>query len=194
MRSVPTTSLDLSAPDVVADPYPFFRRERAAHPVAWHEPSGLLLTFDHASTSAVLRDRRLGRIWRDREPADYLEPFNLLHRNQMMENEPPEHTRLRRIVAGAFNRGHIERLRPRVRELAADLLEETDPTGFDVIGAYAEPLPVLVIAELLGVPSGHVGDLRRWSQAIVRMYEVAPGTEVVDGRWSPSGGSTPRTT
>src|SRR3954471_1198410 len=118
MPSVPTTSIDLSAPDVVADPYPFFAEERAAHPVAWHESSGMLLTFDHASASAVLRDRRLGRIWRDREPLDHLEPFNLLHRNQMMENEPPVHTRLRRLVAAAFNRGHVERLRPRVRELA----------------------------------------------------------------------------
>jgi cytochrome P450 len=180
MPSVPTTSIDLSAPDVVADPYPFFAEERAAHPVAWHEPSGMLLTFDHASASAVLRDKRLGRIWRDREPVDHLEPFNLLHRNQMMENEPPEHTRLRRTVSGAFNRGHIERLRPRVGALAAELLADTDPAGFDAIGQYAEPLPVMVIAELLGVPSGHVGDLRRWSQAIVRMYEVAPGPEVVD--------------
>ena len=70
----------------------------------------------------MLRDRSLGRIWRDREPAAHLEPFNLLHRNQMMENEPPEHTRLRRAVAGAFDRGHVERLRPRVavaRGLAA---------------------------------------------------------------------------
>ena len=180
MPSVPTTSLDLSAPDVVADPYPFFAEERAAHPVAWHEQSGMLLTFDHASASAVLRDRQLGRIWRDREPVDHLEPFNLLHRNQMMENEPPEHTRLRRIVAGAFNRGHIERLRPRVGALAAELLSDTDPGGFDVIGQYAEPLPVMVIAELLGVPSSHLGDLRRWSQAIVRMYEVAPSPVVVD--------------
>ena len=71
----------------------------------------------------------------------------------MMENEPPEHTRLRRPVAAAFNRGHVERLRPRVRELAASLLDEVDPDGFDVIAAYAEPLPVLVIAELLGVPA-----------------------------------------
>ncbi len=180
MRSVPTTSLDLSAPQVVADPYPFFAEERAAHPVAWHEPSEMFLTFDHASAGAVLRDRRLGRIWRDKEPAAYLEPFNLLHRNQMMENEPPQHTRLRRIVAGAFNRGHVERLRPRVKELAAGLLDETDPASFDVIAQYAEPLPVLVIAELLGVPATHVSDLRRWSQAIVRMYEVAPGPEVVD--------------
>jgi unspecific monooxygenase len=122
----------------------------------------------------VLRNRRLGRIWTDREPADRLEPFNLLHRNQMMENEPPAHTRLRRLVAGAFNRGHVERIRPRVRELAAGLLDEVDPSRFDVVGAYAEPLPVLVIAELLGVPVALAPRLRAWSQAIVRMYEVAP--------------------
>ena len=119
MRSVPTTSLDLSSTDVVTDPYPHFARERAAHPVAWHEPSGRYLTFGHAAATAVLRERRLGRLWSDRRPAEYLEPFNLLHRNQMMENEPPEHTRLRRHVSRAFNRGHVERLRPRVQELAS---------------------------------------------------------------------------
>ena len=184
MPSDPTTSLDLSAPEVVADPYPFFAEERAAHPVAWHEPTQRWLVFDHATVSAVQRDRRLGRLWQDRvstvpASADYLEPFNLLHRNQMMENEPPEHTRLRRPVAAAFNRGHVERLRPRVRELAAELLDRLDPDDFDVIGGYAEPLPVLVIAELLGVPSSYADDLRRWSQAIVRMYEVAPAADVV---------------
>ncbi len=184
MPSDPTTSLDLSAPEVVADPYPYFAEERAAHPVAWHEPTQRWLVFDHATVSAVQRDRRLGRLWQDRvstvpASADYLEPFNLLHRNQMMENEPPEHTRLRRPVAAAFNRGHVERLRPRVRDLAAGLLDQLEPDGFDVIGGYAEPLPVLVIAELLGVPSSYADDLRRWSQAIVRMYEVAPAEDVV---------------
>jgi unspecific monooxygenase len=178
--AVPTTTLDLTAPEVDADPYPYLAAERAQHPVAWHEPTGMYLAFDHATVSAIQRDRRLGRIWKDRQPAGYLEPFNLLHRNQMMENEPPEHTRLRRPVAAAFNRGHIERLRPRVRELATSLLAEVDPAGFDVIGRYAEPLPVLVIAELLGVPASYAPDLRRWSQAIVRMYEPAPGQEVVD--------------
>lgn len=180
MLSVPTTSLDLSSPAVVADPYPFFAAERARHPIAWHDEMGMFVTFSHAAASSVLRDRRFGRIWHDRQPADYLEPFNLLHRNQMMENEPPDHARLRRPVAAAFARGHVERLRPRVQALAAELLEAVDPADFDVIGEYAEPLPVLVIAELLGVPSPYVGSLRSWSQAIVRMYEPAPSPEVVE--------------
>ncbi|WP_028642649.1 cytochrome P450 [Nocardioides sp. URHA0020] len=180
MRSVPTTSIDLTDPAVVADPYPHFAREREQHAVAWHEASGTYLTFTHATVGQVQRDRRLGRVFTPREPLDHLEPFNLLHRNQMMENEPPVHTRLRRPVAKAFARGHIERLRPRVREIAAGLLAELDPAGFDVIGGYAEPLPVLVIADLLGVPRSHAHDLRDWSQAIVRMYEVAPSPQTVD--------------
>ncbi|MGY2873917.1 cytochrome P450 [Marmoricola sp. URHA0025 HA25] len=181
-----TTSIDLSSPEVVADPYPYLAEERARHAVAWHEPTQMYLAFDHASVSAIQRDRRLGRLWRDREPAGYLEPFNLLHRNQMMENEPPEHTRLRRPVAAAFSRGHVERLRPRVRELAAELLAEVDD-DFDLIGQYAEPLPVLVIAELLGVPASYASSLRRWSQAIVRMYEPAPGPDVVDAAVTAAG-------
>jgi cytochrome P450 len=177
---LPTTTLDLTAPEVIADPYPFLAEERARHAVAWHEPTQMYLAFDHATVSAVQRDRRLGRIWHDREPADRLEPFNLLHRNQMMENEPPDHTRLRRPVAAAFNRGHIERLRPRVRALAESLLAEAGSEELDVIGQYAEPLPVLVIAELLGVPASYAPSLRQWSQAIVRMYEPATGPDVVD--------------
>jgi cytochrome P450 len=177
MRS---TSIDLTSAELVADPYPIFAEERVRGAVAWHEQSSMYLTFDHASASAVLRDRRLGRIWTDREPAERLEPFNLLHRNQMMENEPPVHTRLRRLVAGAFNRGHVERLRPRVRSLAAALLSEVDRSDFDVVGEYAEPLPVLVIAELLGAPAALAEELRSWSQAIVKRYEVAPNDEVRD--------------
>jgi len=187
MPSVPTTSLDLGDGDFVADPYPHFARERSHHQVAWHEASGTWLTFSHAAAGAVLRDRRLGRIWHDREPAEYLEPFNLLHRNQMMENEPPQHTRLRRAVASAFNRGHVERLRSRVRSLAAELLDGVRPAGFDVIGEYAEPLPVLVVAELIGLSGADVPVLRSWSQAIVRMYEPEPTAEVAAAAVSAAG-------
>ena len=182
MRSVPmrSTHLDLASADVIADPYPHFSAEREQSPVAWHDASSRWLTFDHASASVVLRDRRLGRVWSDMEPVERFEPFNLLHRNQMMENEPPDHTRLRRLVAGAFARGHVERLRPRVRQLAEQLLSGVDLADFDVVGEYAEPLPVLVIAELLGVPGELAPELRAWSQAIVKMYEVAPSAQVQD--------------
>lgn len=179
MPSAPTTSLDLTAAEVVADPYPFFAEERQRHAVAWHEPTQSWLAFTHAAVATVQRTRTLGRLWTDKQPPEVMEPFNLLHRNQMMENEPPVHTRLRRPVASAFARGHVERLRPRVRALADELLDAVDPAGFDVVAEYAEPLPVLVIAELLGVPVSYAPSLRDWSQAIVRMYEPAPGPAVV---------------
>jgi cytochrome P450 len=180
MSARPVAAIDLTDPAVAADPYPAFARLREAGPALWHEPSRRWLVPRHGSAGAALRNRHLGRIWSDRDPAARFEPFNLLHRNQMMENEPPEHTRLRRLVAQAFGRGHVERLRPRVRELAEGLLDAVDPRDFDVIGEYAEPLPVLVIAELLGVPVEDHTRLRSWSQAIVRMYEEVRPPDVED--------------
>lgn len=178
MTSRPQADIDLTGPRVVADPYPEMRRLRARGGVLWHESSQRWLVPRHAEAGAALRDRRLGRWWTDREPASRLAPFNLLHRHQMMENEPPQHTRLRRLVSGAFARGHVSRLEPRVRQLAASLLDDVDPAGFDLVSDFAEPLPVLVIADLLGVPSEDQALLRRWSQAIVAMYEESPDSRV----------------
>jgi len=169
--------LDLTDPGFVADPYPALAAARAAGPVRYDEASGLWLALSWEHANQVLRDRRLGRIWRDREPADRFAPFNALHRHQMMENEPPEHTRLRSLVARAFSRGHVERLRPRVAAVAAELLDAAG-SEFDLIADYAEPLPVRVIAELLGVPEPDRPLLRPWSQAIVRMYEYERTPEV----------------
>lgn len=162
--------VDFQSAGFVADPYPGLAALRDQGPVLWHEPSRAWLATTHDAVSATLRNRALGRIWSDWEPAEQLEPFNALHRNQMMENEPPAHTRLRRLVAGAFARGHVERMRLRVESIAGGLLDQLDGT-VDVLGAYAEPLPVLVIADLLGVPGEDHIMLRDWSQAIVRMYE-----------------------
>jgi cytochrome P450 len=128
--------------------------------------------------SDTLRSRHLGRIWSDRTPLDRYAAFNMLHRNQMMENEPPAHTRLRRLVASAFARGHVERMRPRVERIARELLDSLDSGRVDIIASYAEPLPVAVIADLLGVPRGDWQRLREWSQAIVRMYEYDRAADV----------------
>jgi cytochrome P450 len=177
--------LDLTDPAVVADPYPAFARARAQAPVQWHEGLGLWLAFTHAESNAVLRDRRLGRIWRDREPAERFDAFNLIHRNALLEMEPPDHTRLRRLVSAAFARGHVERLRPWVedyaRELADGLVERSGGTEpVDVLSGMAEQLPVGVIAELLGVPEADRPLLRPWSNAIVKMYEYGRTAEVED--------------
>lgn len=162
--------LDPGNPDFLHDPYPVLAALRATGPVLWHEPLGVWLATTHESVSQVLRNRAFGRIWTDWEPASEMEPFNALHRNQMMENEPPAHTRLRRLVAGAFGRGHVERMRPRIEELASSMVDELGDR-FDVLGDYAEPMPVYVIADLLGVPRDDHVLLRSWSQAIVHMYE-----------------------
>src|SRR3712207_8841234 len=118
---------------------------------------GLWLAFTHAQSNAVLRDRRLGRIWRDREPAERFGSFNLIHRNALLEMEPPDHTRLRRLVSAAFARGHVERLRPWVEDLAGRLVDglverSAGTHEVDVLSGMAEHPPVAVIAELLGVP------------------------------------------
>jgi cytochrome P450 len=171
MSSRARCELDFTSAEFVRDPYPALAVQRALGPIGWHDDLQLWVVVSHEHCSAVLRDRRLGRIWTDRQPAERYAPFNLLHRNQMMENEPPNHSRLRRKVSAAFARGHIERMRPRVLALGAALLDEVGAEAFDVLAAYAEPLPVQVIAELLGAPGADVARLRAWSQAIVRMYE-----------------------
>lgn len=174
--------LDLGGDDFLDDPYPTLARLRERAPLTWHEPTGQWLALSYEHSNQVLRDRRFGRLWSDRQPADRFEAFNALHRDQMMENEPPDHTRLRSLVAKAFARGHVERLRPRVQVMADGLLDKVDlSSGFDLIADFAEPLPVAVIAELLGVPEEDRHLLRPWSAAIVAMYEYGRDA-VVDER------------
>ena len=173
-----SAELDLTDPEFVDDPYPTLARLRSAAPVVWHEQTGQWLAVSYQAANGLLRDRRFGRLWTDKEPRESFEPFNALHRNQMMENEPPVHTRLRALVATAFARGHVERLRPRVQQTADALLDAVDPAGFDLLADYAEPLPVIVIADLLGVPEADRHLLRPWSAGIVAMYEYQRGEGV----------------
>ncbi|MFJ8813283.1 cytochrome P450 [Amycolatopsis thermoflava] len=159
-------------PAFLADPYPEFARLRAQAPVHRHDGLGLAIAVSHAAASAVLRHRGLGRIWTDASPAEQFVSFNLLHRNSLLENEPPVHTRLRRSISSAFGRGHVERLRPTVMRLADDLVADIAEAGSgDLLEALAQPLPVAVISELLDVPEADRPRLVPWSNAIVKMYE-----------------------
>ncbi|MTD56395.1 cytochrome P450 [Amycolatopsis pithecellobii] len=159
-------------PVFLVDPYPEFARLRAAGEVHRHDGLGLAIAVSHGAASAVLRHRALGRIWSDAQPAEQFVSFNLLHRNSLLENEPPAHTRLRRSIAGAFGRGHVERLRPTVHRLAEAMVAElAERREGDLLEHLAQPLPVAVIAELLGIPEADRPRLVPWSNAIVKMYE-----------------------
>lgn len=169
-------TIDLEDPAVVADPYPYFAQWRAAGKAVYHEGLGMHLACTYADANAVLRSKALGRIWVDRQPDDVWNTFNWLHSDSILESEPPKHTRLRALVAKAFVRGQIERMRPAVERIADELLDaalaKQRRTGsFDLIADYAEPLPVAIIAELLGVPEDRRDNLRDWSQRIVKMYD-----------------------
>ncbi|ONI72712.1 cytochrome [Actinosynnema sp. ALI-1.44] len=161
---------DLHDPEFVADPYPTFAALREKAQVHAHPDLGVAVAVSHAAASEVLRSRGLGRIWHDATPVEQFTSFNLLHRNSLLENEPPTHTRLRRLVSAAFGRGHTERLRPWVDELAGRLVDDLEGGG-DLLEKVAAPLPVEVIAELLGVPEADRSKLVPWSNAIVKMYE-----------------------
>ena len=178
-RPRPGTPADLADPGFVADPYPTLAELRKAGPMLWHEPSDRWLATTHDAVTRVLRDRAFGRLWTDWEPAAEMAPFNALHRHQMMESEDQTHARLRKLVSSAFGRGHVERLRPRIEELVDAMLDDLDGT-VDIIGRYAEPLPVYVICDLLGVPRDDHVQLRAWSQAIVHMYEENVDQETLD--------------
>jgi cytochrome P450 len=171
--------IDFTDPHFVADPYPALKELRNAPGPVWHEDMQIFLAARHADANDVFRNKSLGRIFKEKTPDFEWEIFNWLHADSILDSEPPKHTRLRSLVAKAFNRQKIEGMRPAVERITEQLLDAIDKKlkdgkNFDLIADYAEPLPVKIIADLLGFPESEEHLLRPWSQAIVKMYEVNP--------------------
>lgn len=174
-------------PAFVADPYPGYAELRERGRVHWFEPTNQWLVPHHADVSALLRDRRLGRTYQHRftheefgrtAPPPEQEPFHTLNDHGMLDLEPPDHTRIRRLVSKAFTPRTVERLKPYVEGLAGDLVAAlVDAGGGDLLTDVAEPLPVAVIAEMLGIPESDRAPLRPWSADICGMYELNPSGE-----------------
>ncbi|MCQ4212708.1 cytochrome P450 [Streptomyces longispororuber] len=175
------------SPTFLADPYPAYAGLREAGRVHYYEPTNQYLIPHHADVSALLRDRRLGRTYQHRyahedfgrtAPPPEHEPFHTLNDQGMLDLEPPDHTRIRRLVSKAFTPRTVERLTPYVEKLAGELVDGlVADGGGDLLGRVAEPLPVAVIAEMLGVPEADRPLLRPWSAAICGMYELNPPEE-----------------
>lgn len=174
--------LDTRDPATVANPYDIYRELRAERDLVWSDRLGLWLAPTHETANATLRNKDLGRIYLAQEPFNEWEIFNWLHSDSILDSEPPKHTRLRSLVQKAFTPGRIAALEPNIKDICKRLLDEAESKlnqsgSFDILADYAEPLPVLVIADLLGVPREMADDLRRWSQDIVKMYEYGRSRE-----------------
>lgn len=178
-----TLSQSPTDPAFVQNPYPFYEKARAAGPFFHWQDYGLTCTGNFAAVNAIFRDRRFGR----EVPAElappipgHLEPFYAVESHSMLELEPPRHTRLRGLVLRAFTSRRIAALAPEIAALSEELADGFPESPFDLLQAFAQPLPVRIIARLLGVPEEMAPDLLRWSNAMVGMYMANRSRETED--------------
>ena len=173
---------DPQDPTFLADPYPVYARLREWGPVLYYPAREVYLLTGFAEVHAALRDRRLGRAYRHRYSDDAFgqgaaDPrwahFNASEEWSLLNLEPPDHTRLRRLVTKVFTARSVAALRPQIESLAArHLRAATAGDGtFDLISGFAQPFSIAVICLLLGVPQVDGPQLLDWSHAIVKMYE-----------------------
>jgi cytochrome P450 len=140
--------------------------------------------------NALLRDRRFGRQilhmasreelgWP--ETPSHLKPFHDFESHSLLELEPPVHTRLRSLVNRSFLSRQVERLRPSITSLANGLIDRFEGKGeAELLAAFATPIPVIVICDLLGVPTGMAQQLLAWSHDMVAMYQARRDRAVED--------------
>jgi len=168
---MPTTEARFNPfdPAVMADPYPYYRRMREADPVHWNDSVRAWFLTRHADVVELLRDDRFSA---DRTRSERFRPPPPHRRRpgrSMLVLDPPDHTRLRNLVNKAFTPRTVERLRSRVETITAELLDRIDGgDGFDLVRDFAYPLPVIVIAEMLGLPAADRTAFQEWSAVLVR--------------------------
>jgi len=170
--TAPDLAVERLGADYFADPYSVHARLRARRPVTpvvLPGGMGTWLITGYAEARAALADPRLSK----HMPGWHPEPDSIfaaldLH---MLNSDPPDHARLRKLVNKAFTARRVERLRPRITAITAGLLEDMSAQKgrpeVDLLASFAFPLPITVICELLGIPAGDRDDFRTWSATIV---------------------------
>ncbi|RWC91607.1 MAG: cytochrome P450 [Mesorhizobium sp.] len=171
--------LDPREPAFFLNPYEAYGFLHNASNAFFWEEFGFWCFGGFGDVNRLLRDRRFGR----QNPAGipdsrgagqdrtHLKAFDGIEANSMLELEPPVHTRLRTLVNRAFVSRQVERLRPRVEALAKELIDRFEPgKAVDLLPAFASPLPITIIAEMLGVPVEMGPQLLDWSHQMVAMY------------------------
>ena len=181
MDSEATLGFDPSDPGFLSDPYPALNRLRESARVLHDAGRERWFVTRHEDVRGCLRDKRLGRNFRHvLQPEEIgvapLDPrwraFWDVERWSLLWLEPPDHTRIRKLVAAAFTPRSVDALREPARELATELLEPLAEAGeMDLLYDYAQPYSIAVICRMLGVPLDRHRDLLDWSHRMVKMYE-----------------------
>ena len=174
---------DVDDPAFIADPYPTLNALREATPIFRNERTGQWMLTRFADVYETLRDRRLGRSYSHLfthaevgrpEPEPRWAAFQQHEKWSLLCLEPPDHTRIRRLVAKVFTPRAVAELRPTVEQFSNELLDRCVGRGaFDLLADFAQPYSVAVICSMLGVPRADTGRLLGWSHDIVRMYELS---------------------
>jgi cytochrome P450 len=173
-------------PDFISNPYPVYKDLRRSQPVFFDDRWNLTFFARHRDVEAILRDRRFGRDIRhvpeaaqkvDATVYDRIYPpqypvWTRLIRDSFIDLEPPRHTRIRRLVQWAFTRRASQSYRPRMKREAHRRLDLAQQSGrIEAIADYATPIPLVMIAELMGVPPADQPLLVEWSHRIVRVFD-----------------------
>lgn len=184
-------ALDFYDPAFIADPYPALGRLREAAPVFRNPRTGHWMLTRFAEVHETLRDRRLGRVYHHLyTPAELGQPepdprwaaFHQHERWSLLSLEPPDHTRIRRLVSKVFTPRSVAALEPAVTGLSRELLDRCREMGaFDLLADYAQPFSAGVICSVLGMPRADARRLLDWSHAIVKMYELTAPDEMRAG-------------
>jgi cytochrome P450 len=182
--------LDPRDPGFFSDPYPAYAAIRATTPAFFWEDYGIWCFAAYADVAALMRDKRFGRQILHRmsreelgwpAPKPHLADFDAIERHSILELEPPEHTRLRNFVNRAFVSRQIEKLKPGIAALAHQLIDAFEERGrADLIDKFATPIPVAIIADLIGVPRTVAPQLLDWSHRMVAMYQFGVTRAVED--------------
>jgi cytochrome P450 PksS len=184
---------NIVSPQFKANPFPFLARLRETEPVyrtALPDKTPVWLITKYDDVMTLLRDERFTKNRRSALTPEqarklpWMPPmFRPLERN-MLDLDPPDHTRLRTLVHKAFTPSLIDQMRERVQALADELLDEVAWEGeMDLINDYALPLPMTIITEILGVPTVDRDKFHRWSQAVVSLSSLNPNLRVLPSVW-----------
>jgi cytochrome P450 len=148
------------APEFIRNPYPHYERMRTNDPVHL-TPLGMYVASRHAEVSLVMRDKRFGKDYVERTIRRYgpnimEEPVFRSMSHWMLQQDPPDHTRLRGLVVKAFTARRVEDMRPRIQQVVDETLDRIIPQGkMDLIEDFAFRLPVTIICDMLGIPEEH---------------------------------------